>query len=467
MLASAEERTIELVPETPPAEAALAPAESVVDPVIPPGHVVVLDFPTALALVGGQHPVVGFAQWRVQEAYAQLARAEVLWLPSIRAGLSFHQHDGTLQGSNGSISDVNRSSFQAGLGAGAVAAGSTPVPGIIAHFHVSDALFQPRIAQKTAWARQHAATTALNDQLLRVALAYTSVLRAAQDISVLTESRQRTDELARLTRDFAESGQGLEADADRLATELILVDARLIEARESLAVATATLTEAVSLEVGCQVSLADPGLAPIALVPPGMDQPGLVCLGLSSRPELKENQCLVAAAQEQYLRQKYAPLVPSLLLGFSETGFGGGQGTTGNDFDDRYDVDALAVWEVRNLGFGERAARWEGTSRVEQSKFEQLRLLDRVAREVTENAALVPHRAERLTVTQEGIESARDSYDLNLRRIRDGQGLPLEVLQSIRALEEAQRAYLDAVADYNEAQFRLQWSLGWPVSAPW
>jgi outer membrane protein TolC len=41
------------------------------------------------------------------------------------------------------------------------------------------------------------------------------------------------------------------------------------------------------------------------------------------------------------------------------------------------------------------------------------------------------------------------------------------VLQSIRALEEAQRAYLDAVADYNEAQFRLQWSLGWPVSAPW
>ncbi len=41
--------------------------------------------------------------------------------------------------------------------------------------------------------------------------------------------------------------------------------------------------------------------------------------GLATRPELKESQALVAAACEAYNREKYAPFVPSVLLGFSTT----------------------------------------------------------------------------------------------------------------------------------------------------
>ena len=60
--------------------------------------------------------------------------------------------------------------------------------------------------------------TAVNDQLLTVALAYLELLAAEQDLRVLEESRERTGELARITRDYAETGQGLQADADRLTT---------------------------------------------------------------------------------------------------------------------------------------------------------------------------------------------------------------------------------------------------------
>jgi outer membrane protein TolC len=52
-----------------------------------------------------------------------------------------------------------------------------------------------------------------------------------------------------------------------------------------------------------------------------------------------------------------------------------------------------------------------------------------------------------------------------LDRIRDGQGLPIEALQAIQALEASERAYLSAVADYNRAQLQLQWALGWPVNS--
>ena len=60
-----------------------------------------------------------------------------------------------------------------------------------------------------------------------------------------------------------------------------------------------------------------------------------------------------------------------------------------------------------------------------------------------------------IVVAESGIRVAGDSYRRNLERIRGGQGLPLEVLQSIQALDQSRREYLRAVGDYDEWQFRL------------
>jgi outer membrane protein TolC len=425
-----------------------------------------LNLPTALSLVGGQHPAVGYAQWRVQQAYAQLDRARVLWLPSIQAGFSFDRHDGNYQASDGSIVDVNRNSFQYGLGAGAVGAGTTMRPGIVARFHAADAIFEPRIAEKTAWARGHAANGVVNEQLLNVALAYLALLDAEQDLSIVQQSQQSTADLSKLTADFAAAGQGLQADADRLETELLLVESRLASANERVEVASARLAQTLSLSSGQRIVPLDPTVVPIDLVSGEYDRATLISTGLSNRPELKESQALVAAACEQYQRQRYAPFVPSVLLGFSTGGFGGGLGNNLSNVDGRYDFDAILTWEIRNLGLGEKAARRESVALVQQAKFEKVRVLDQVAREVAEAHAQVTHRSTRIKITEQAIESAENSYQRNVSRIRDGQGLPLEVLQSLRALEDARRAYLNSVVDYNEAQFRLQWALGWHVFAP-
>lgn len=425
-----------------------------------------LDLPTALGMVSSQHPVVGFAQWRVQEAYAQLDRAEVLWLPSIRAGFNYHRHDGNLQTTSGDITDLNRNSFNYGFGTGAHAAGTNNNPGIVAEFHLADAIFQPDIAQKNAWARGHAASAAENQQLLDSALAYIELLSAEQDRRILEESRKRTEDLAKLTADYAATGQGLQADADRLATELVLISSRVVEATEQSDVAAARLSRTLSLDSRQRIVPVDPTVVPIELVPLDNNKVSLISTGLSQRPELKEAQNLVSAAVDQYKRQKYAPLIPSVLLGFSAGQFGGGFGNDPSNFDDRFDFDAMMLWEVRNLGFGEKAARRETQARIEQTKFEKIRLLDQVAAEISEAYAQVIHRRHRIDITQQAIQTAQNSYDQNLTRIRDGQGLPIEALQSIRALEESRRAYLNAIVDYNRAQFQLQWALGWQIVPP-
>lgn len=426
-----------------------------------------INLPSALARIGGTHPVVGHAQWRVQEAYAQLERAELLWLPSIQAGFNYHRHDGNYQAINGSIVDINSNSMQAGLGAGAIAAGTTPRPGLVAQFHLADSIFLPKVAQKTAWAREHAALAAENQQMLTAALAYVELLDAYQDESLLTNATRRLAELGSITREFAQAGSGLVSDAQRLSTEVSLVQVRTLGATERKQTASTRLARALSIPSTSQLLPQDAMVFPLELANPHASEQDLVLEALHRRPELAESQALVAAACEAYNREKSAPFVPSVLLGFSTGTFGGGLGSNAGDWGGRYDVDALMTWELRNLGLGEQAVRRERQAQIQQAMYNKLRIMDQVAQEVSEARVQVLVRQEQIQASQRAVETAEDSYLRNLERIKEGHGLPIEALQSVQALETAERAYLRAVSDHNRAQLQLLWASGWqpPVLA--
>lgn len=428
-------------------------------------NVIELNLPTALSLVGGSQPVVGLAQWRVQQAYAKLDQASALWLPSIRAGFSFHRHDGNYQASDGSIVDVNRNSFQYGLGNGATGAGTTPQPGIVSQFHFAEAIYEPKVRRKTAWAAGHAAVATQNQQMLRVAVAYTQLLRAYQEVHILEQALDRTASLQGLTQNFAESGQGLQADADRLQTEAVMVESRLISARENVDVASADLAQALSIDATQTILPMDASVVPLEFVTEQYEAASLVGTGLATRPELKESQALVSAAVERLKQVKHMPLIPSVVLGYSNSGFGGGLGNDLADVRNRYDLDAQMVWEVRNMGFGEKARRREASAQIQQAKYENLRMMDNIANDITTAHAKVLHRAEQIQLMQNATTTATNSYQRNVDRIRDGAGLPLEALQSLQALEQVNLRLLNITADYNNAQFELQWALGWPVDA--
>ncbi len=469
--------TADFSPNTGPSNAIVAIAQPVASqrdkrttvPEIPElfatGSPVPINLPTALAMIGGQHPVVGFAQWRVQEAYAQLDRAKVMWLPSIQTGFNYRRRDGNYQAVDGAIVDVNLNSMNYGLGAGAVAAGSPTRPGVVAQFHLADALFLPKAAEKTAWARGHAASAVINQQMLNGGIAYFDLLEAYQDSEIIAAAVKRTSDLAQITENFAEAGEGSKSDADRTATELSLLKTRQLSMRERQLVASTRLARGLSIPMTSAILPQDPVAVPLEMMPQVSDEPSLISTGLSTRPELKESQALVAAACEAYKREKYAPFVPSVLLGFSSTSFGGGLGSNADNFGGRYDIDAMMVWETRNLGFGEGAARRERSAQVQQATFAKLRIMDQVAQEVAEANIQVGIRKQQVEMAQTAIARARDSYQRNIDRIRDGQGLPIEVLQAIQALEASERAYLRAVVDYNRSQLQLQWALSWPVNA--
>lgn len=422
-----------------------------------------LDLTTALTMVAGQNPRIAFSAARYREAYARLESARTLWLPSIRAGMSFNHHEGTLQASPGQVVDTSRSSLQAGLGVRAVGAGTPAVPGIAAEFHASDALFQPKIAAHTASARSAEAEATMNDTLLATALAHLNLLRATAQLRIAEETRDNAKKLADLTTTFAQTGQGTQADADRARTELVRRRNDVSRAQEGTRVTSARLAELLSFDPSRKIIPQEPTIVPIELVRNEVPTADLVATGLANRPELAEAKHLVCEAVFRYRREKYAPLLPSALLGISQSGFGGGTGSNIDNYRGRFDVDATVYWELRNFGLGEQAKRHEARSQYDQAQALQVSMMDRVAREIVEAHAQVQARKWQIKVAESGIKSATDSYERNMARIRAGQGLPIEVLQSLQALDAARREYLRTLADYNEAQFRLQRALGWPI----
>lgn len=422
-----------------------------------------IDLGTALALVAGQNPEVNFARAQVREAYARLNRAELMWFPDLQGGANYHRHDGSLQNIEGRIVDVNRSSLNAGLGAGAIAAGTTTSPGLVINFHAADAIFGPEVARRSAWASRHAADAEVNDQLLNVALAYLDLIEAVQRATIVRQTLENAEDLADVTGSFARTGQGLRADADRAIAELAVRRNEMHRAEEEVAVASARLASLVRLNPAEQLCPVETVALPIALVDASCEPRDLVADALGRRPELREQRAIVSAAVERLRRERYAPLVPSVLVGASYSGFGGGTGDRVGNFNDRGDFDALAIWQVRNLGWGERAARSEASARIDQARYRQLRTMDEIAREVVEAHAQVTARGPQVANAEEGARAALSSFELNRQRIRDGQGLPIEALQAVQALDAARREYLRAVTDYNEAQFRLHRALGWPV----
>lgn len=421
-----------------------------------------VDLPSALQMANASNPQVSFARERIQEAYAQWHRSEALWLPSLRAGVNWNKHEGRIQDVAGSVIETSRGSYFTGLGANAVGAGSPAVPGLLASFHLTDAVFQPRIAERTTGARQHASQAATNDALLDTSLAYLELLRAAQEVQIAREAHEHTRELTELTRAYAESGQGTQADYDRARTELAIRTNDIQRAEEAVQVAAARLAQLLHLDPTLLLQPHDPAVVPIELVAAGSSLSDLVAQGLSSRPEVCEHRFLVGEAVQRLKREQYAPLIPSVLLGLSYGGLGGGFGSDFVNFGDRLDADAVAYWEVRNLGFGERAARCEAESRIRQAQWRELAALDRVAREVVEAHSQTGSRRRQIATAEDAVKFAQGSFQRNFERIKEAQGLPLEVMQSIQALAQAQREYLRTMIDYNAAQFRLHHALGWP-----
>src|SRR4051794_2147528 len=437
-----------------------------------------VDLASALKLAGVQNPEILLARQRVVEAVAlrQLAAAQIL--PNINAGLNFNSHTGPLQQSNGNILKVNRSAMYLGLGAYAVGAGTVTIPGIVWSGNISEAIFGALVARQVVREREFASLAVRNDVLLRVAVAYMELLRAEGRRAIALQTRDEAREVARLTAAYFRAGQGRKADADRAATELAQRDADILQAEQDVLTASARLAEVLDLDPSVRLHAIDGWVVPAPLVPDPIPLSELLAIALFQRPELREQRAVIAEALLELRGARVLPFSPTAIVGFSAGTFGGGSNLASlgvvqpdgsvlrqprfDNFGQRQDFDAVLYWTLRNLGVGNIALINIARSRVRISELREVEVLDRVRAEVAEAYARTHARFAQIATGESAVRSSTNAFREDLIRIRGREGLPIEVLNSLRLLGTSRVQYLDAIIDYNRAQFELYVALGQP-----
>ncbi|MFO1095377.1 MAG: TolC family protein [Planctomycetaceae bacterium] len=390
--------------------------------------------------------------------------AKVMWVPNITGGLGYSQHSGQLQQIDGQIITTNRQSLFVGGGAGfgnsPLAGGGNPPARLMVDLSPVDVIFEPLAARQRANRANFDASAAFNDTLLEVSYFYLELVRAQAQAAIAQEAVENAQALVQITSDFARTGLGLTADDQRARADLADRRRELLSAQERVRVSSTELVRRLRLDPNVVLYALESQPVPIEMISPDVALDSLIAQGVRSRPEVSRDYAQVNATDARISQEQLRPWVPSLYVGTGGGTVGGGINSHFGDFGGRVDVDALAVWEVRNLGFGNRALIRERESQYRQACIEYQANRDRVAQEVAAAWHQARLRREQIPLTEQQIAAAADALPLNFNGIRGKELRPIEAQQAIAALALARNRYVNAVIEYSQAELALWRAIG-------
>lgn len=432
-----------------------------------------VDLPTILRLAGGRNWAVQLAGERINEAQANVTAAEALWLPNLNIGIGATKHEGQIQNTSGQVIDVSRNALFVGGGAKVANAPLTGGAGgparLAVDLSIADALFQPLVARQLSRAAESRQTVAFNDAQLAGALAYFDLVAAQGEVAIGSKNLSDARDLYDMTGAFVAAGKASPAEVARVQVIVANQHQALVEAKLKLKLASIELIRVARLDP-TQLSnesllySADDHLLAIELIPETANLDSLIAQGQLARPEVVEQHSLAQARLANARGEELRPYIPNLNLGLSLGGFGGGPGSNIDNFSGRSDFDAQLVWEVRNLGFGENAARCKTCSQYRQAVLSSHQMQDQIAAEIRNAWHRVSAGRQRINISRGNVSQAAQVLQQNLDRIRGLEGQPLENIQALNAVSNSRLIYLGSIVDYNKAQVELLRAVGRPVA---
>jgi outer membrane protein TolC len=246
---------------------------------------------------------------------------------------------------------------------------------------MADAIFLPLAERQQVRAAAAARAGTFNDAWLQASLAYLDLAEAQGRLAIAREALANAAELPRVVQSRVQAGTAPPADGLGAEAEVAKRRRQELQAEEEVRTASAELARLLRLDPTVVLfALEDPPV-PVQPVDAEAPLPDLLAQGIASRPELAAHRALLAATLQRLRQQQWRPWLPTAVAGVSTGGVGGGRGSNYGNFSDRTDFDALLVWELRNLGFGERASTRERVSEHRQAHLAALQVRDAIAAE--------------------------------------------------------------------------------------
>lgn len=406
-----------------------------------------IDLATALRLASADNLDVQLAQERVREAQASQSAAVARFLPWVTAGVSYRRHEGRTQAVDGTLLDVDKSNTATG-------------PTITAQVDLGDAWYSRLAARQNVVAAEAALRSQRQDTTLSVAHAYFELLRAQALVAAQRDALETSQDYQRQLEAGAGAGVIFSGDVLRVRTQTQRYLAALTQARQQQQIASARLAEQLHLDPAVQLAPQDRELLPLTLTNTTVTQAAQIKQALSQRTEIEQSHAQLQAAESMRKNALYGALIPSVGVQAFLGELGGGRtGSPGQTASSR-DYYLGLNWRLGPGGLFDFSRMDAARSRLHTAELGVEKITRAVERQVVEARIKVAAASEQMNATRDGAAAATETLRLTRERKQLGVGLVLEDLQAQQELVRARNDYLNAIADYNKAQYELLRALG-------
>jgi len=411
-----------------------------------------IDLPTVLELAGERPDAVRLARERLAEMETRVLEGVALGLPSVILGTLFYYHTGIVQQVNGTfLPDVTKQNASLGaVGLMTLDPGSGALAYLAAQRRVDEATLSVESARR--------------ETALEAAVDYFELVRAQAGLAIAREALERAVEVRAVAAARERESLGLHVDTRRADADVAAARQAEIAAQSRFRVASARLATVLRLDPTVTLVTSEKAVRRITFIPPEKPVNELIALARANRPDLLAQRRRVEAADLESDAAHLGPFVPTIFAGAGGLGGGlgglGGFGPTYGSLQGRQDWFLGAGWTLTGLGLGEYARAKAATARLRAELVNEDALSGRADLEVIEAHEAVRSTSEAVAAAEEGLAAAEETRAITRSRFEKGLGLAIEVSAAQEARTRAATALVNAIVEYDEAQYRLLVRIG-------
>jgi len=414
--------------------------------VTPPSYPI--DLSTALRLANAQNLDVQIARESVRQAEAQRSSAIEQFLPWVSPGIGYHRRDGVAQAS------------PSGIIGNAAYAGYTPGGSLYAQVAVGDAYYNSLAARRLVTASEEGLETQRQGAVLTAAQGYFELLKTKALADVLRSAISISQNYQTQLHNAVANGVAFRGDELRVQSQTEHYQLLLRDAVAQQRIASVDLVRVLHLDPNVELVARDSDLVPITVVDTAASADSLIATAMYARPELRRAAAVIDASDASRRGAVYGPLIPAVgVQGFAGV-LGGGPDSGHSRVVGMADYTLSVGWRVGPGGLFDAGRINATNAQLSAAKLNKQKLRESVAAEVLTALARVRAYGGEITLAQRTLASAQETLRLTEARRQFGIGAVLEDIQAQQALTQARSDYVNAIAQFNKAQYALSTAVG-------
>ena len=409
------------------------------------GNILRIDLATALEMGGANNLSIQKYELEKQLALAERTEAGSWWLPDLYAGVAAHQLWGASMNADGRIfTGLNRQNIWAGIGANG-------------HWKLSEGIYAEKTADLRAQAVQFRQESTKNQVLLEIATTYFDFLAAQLQMETYDLLIAQSDTIARQLKIQVDAGLAYQSDWLLAQSNIGHLKVEQLNAQKKRADNMARLIGLLNLPPNTQLVSTEKNMAPLRLI--ANDQPDAdLQQAYTLRPEMKYMDL-----QRQLLETKKEGLKKSTTL--PELSLNVYGATFGDIFSPQRptaEINAALMWRIPlELVLDKHKGPYKKLdTQLQMQQFETEVFKNKINEELAAAQWLLKTSARQMDISKQSANLAQEAYMQSIERQKSGIARPFEILQTQEAFIRSQLDYLQAVATYNIAQYRIYVALG-------